>query len=112
MQRILSLGLTMALTLFLADTASVAQDLTADTSRLEPSSKVMEQWLQSQTQKRFSNWNADYENRKTPEQIAAYQKRQREFFVAQLGGFPQRTPLNPKMTGPIQREGYRVEKVL
>ncbi|MEC8344431.1 MAG: hypothetical protein VXZ63_04760, partial [Planctomycetota bacterium] len=29
MQRILSLGLTMALTLFLADTTSVAQDLTA-----------------------------------------------------------------------------------
>ena len=112
MQRILSLGLTMALTLFLADTTSVAQDLTADTSRLEPSSKVMEQWLQSQTQKRFSNWNADFENRKTPEQIAAYQKRQREFFVEQLGGFPQRTPLNPKMTGTIQREGYRVEKVL
>jgi len=29
-----------------------------------------------------------------------------------LGPFPQRTPLNPRVTGVLQKEGYRVEKVI
>ena len=46
------------------------------------------------------------------EQARAYQERQRQFFVAQLGGFPERTPLEPQVVGRIQRDGYRVEKVI
>lgn len=54
----------------------------------------------------------EYEKIKTPEQIAAYQQRMRAFFIDQLGGFPQRTPLNAKVTGKIQRDGYRIEKII
>ena len=35
-----------------------------------------------------------YERLETPEQIRQYQQRLREFFVKQLGGFPEPTPLN------------------
>lgn len=49
---------------------------------------------------------------KTPEQVRAYQQRQREFFLKQLGEFPRRTPLNAKIAGTLQGEGYRVEKVI
>jgi hypothetical protein len=48
----------------------------------------------------------------TKEQVLAYQTRIRKSFVDALGGFPERTPLNAQVTGVIQREGYRVEKVL
>jgi cephalosporin-C deacetylase-like acetyl esterase len=48
----------------------------------------------------------------TPEQIVAYQKRIRAFFLEQLGGFPERTPLNPQVVGRQQRDGYRIEKVI
>lgn len=49
---------------------------------------------------------------KSPEDIRAYQQRLREFFVKQLGGFPERTPLNAKTVGAIDADGYRIEKVI
>jgi len=54
----------------------------------------------------------DYEKVKTPEQIAAWQQQRCEFFVRQLGGFPERTPLNAKVTGALDGGDYRVEKVI
>lgn len=48
----------------------------------------------------------------TREKFEAWQKKLREGFVGALGGFPERTPLNAKVTGTIQREGYRIEKIL
>jgi len=61
---------------------------------------------------KFEDWKAQYEQRKTPEQIAEYQKRLREKFIEAIGGLPERTPLNPQVTGIISRDGYRVEKVI
>jgi cephalosporin-C deacetylase-like acetyl esterase len=29
-----------------------------------------------------------------------------------LGGFPERTPLNPRVIGAIERDGYRIEKII
>lgn len=55
---------------------------------------------------------ADYEKVKTPQDIAAWQQARRDFFVRQLGGFPKRTPLNAKVTGKIEADDYRVEKVI
>ena len=36
----------------------------------------------------------------------------RRKMVARIGGFPDRNPLNAKVTGVLRRNGYRVEKVL
>ena len=33
-------------------------------------------------------------------------------FIDALGGLPERTPLNARVTGVVQREGYPVEKVI
>jgi dienelactone hydrolase len=57
-------------------------------------------------------WRADYDARKTPEQIAAYQAKMKANFIDALGGLPERTPLNARVTGVVQREGYTVEKVI
>lgn len=43
---------------------------------------------------------------------AAYRKAFREQVISSIGGLPERTPLNPRVTGTIQREGYRIEKVI
>jgi hypothetical protein len=77
-----------------------------------PSAEMMAQYLQHETQQRFESWRQRYEQLKTPEQIAAYQKELREQFLKAIGGLPERTPLNPRVTGVIQREGYHVEKVI
>jgi dienelactone hydrolase len=40
-----------------------------------------------------------------------WQEERRTFFLTQIGGLPERTPLNPKITGTLQGPGYRIEKV-
>lgn len=54
----------------------------------------------------------EYENLKTPEQLAAYQQRLRRFFVETLGGFPERTPLRPRVVAAREFDDYRMEKVI
>ncbi|MBU4399427.1 MAG: hypothetical protein KKE86_08845, partial [Planctomycetes bacterium] len=74
--------------------------------------EMMRRYLLRQANQAAERWKEDYEKRKTPAEIAAYQKRMREECLAAIGGLPQRTPLEPQVTGTISRPGYRVEKVL
>jgi cephalosporin-C deacetylase-like acetyl esterase len=48
----------------------------------------------------------------TREEIAHRQRFIREKFLRAIGGLPERTPLNPKVTGTLKRDGYRIEKVI
>ncbi len=41
-----------------------------------------------------------------------WQAERREFFLERIGGLPDPTPLNPRITGTLQGEGYRVEKII
>ena len=73
---------------------------------------MMSHYLQGLARARFDSWQEKYEQLKTPEQIAAYQGRLREKFIEAIGGLPERTPLNPQITGVVSRDGYKVEKVI
>ncbi len=73
---------------------------------------TMKEFLRHRAQKAYAQWKREYNARITPEQIAAYQKRLRATFVQRIGGFPDRTPLNACITGTVQRQGFRVEKIL
>jgi len=73
---------------------------------------MMNHYLRSQAAQRFEKWKQEYEKRKTPEQIAEYQENIRGKFMEAIGEFPERTDLNPQVTGIVRREGYRVEKVI
>ena len=42
----------------------------------------------------------------------AWVRERREFFERQIGGFPERTPLNARVVKRLQGDGYRVENVL
>jgi len=48
----------------------------------------------------------------TPESILDRGQRMREFFMQQLGGWPEKTPLNPRVVEKGEREGYRYEKII
>jgi len=56
--------------------------------------------------------DAEYEKIKTPDQVAQHAKRMRALLVDQLGGFPERTPLNARMAGRVEGDGYRIEKII
>jgi dienelactone hydrolase len=77
----------------------------------KPGSMMNRYWLR-QAEQAAQRWQADYAARTTPQQIAAYQVRMRERFLAAIGGLPQRTPLEAQCTGSVSREGYRVEKII
>jgi dienelactone hydrolase len=74
--------------------------------------KIMGHYLRKQAAQQFENWKSEYEQRTTAEQVTEYQKRLRAKFIDILGGFPDRTPLNPQVTGMVRRDGYRVEKII
>jgi dienelactone hydrolase len=75
-------------------------------------SLMMHRYVAGQVKQAIDRWKDDYEKRKTPEQIAAYEKRLHDAFIGAVGGLPERTPLNPKVVGTVARKGYRVEKVI
>jgi dienelactone hydrolase len=47
-----------------------------------------------------------------PEQAEQYVRDVREKIRASFGPFPEKTPLNARITGRLERDGYRVEKVI
>lgn len=107
-------AIATSLCLFAGSVAVAQQSLRVlgETVDGAPTAEMMSRYLQRQAQPMFEQWRLQYEQRKTPEQIAAYQKSLREQFILAIGSLPERTPLNAKVTGVIARDGYRVEKVL
>lgn len=73
---------------------------------------MLEKYLDGLAFAALDRRQAVYEALKTPEDIRAYQTRLRGFFIQQLGGFPERTPLNARVVGQLQADGYRIEKVI
>ncbi len=99
--------------------AIAAEDLTAEDLTVLPSesngispSEMMHAYLMREVHRALDRRDAEYETLKTPEQLTAYQQRMRQFFVGALGGFPERTPLNPRVVGKEDRDGYRIEKII
>lgn len=84
------------------------QCLTAD----ERAQNILYEQLQRDAYAALDRRQQTYEALKTPEQIATYQKRLRKSLTQQLGGFPERTPLNARTVRTLKANGYRVELVI
>jgi cephalosporin-C deacetylase-like acetyl esterase len=106
--KITCLGLMLTTAAFSQDDLRVLPEKIDDISPVE----MMSHYLRGLAGQKFEDWKQQYEQRKTPEQIAEYQKRLREKFIDAIGGLPERTSLNPQVTGVVQRGGYRVEKII
>ncbi len=93
---------------------SAAEDLTVLTaSPGEAAPGVMlEQQLKQQAYAAIERRKAAFEKLKSLAECRAWQQERRAFFLKQLGGLPERTPLNPQIVGTLSGDGYRVEKVL
>ncbi|MCE9533185.1 MAG: acetylxylan esterase [Planctomycetes bacterium] len=70
------------------------------------------QHLLSQAETAIDRRTQAWNQVQTPEQVRAWQKERREIFLRQIGPFPERTPLNARVTGTLKGDGYRVEKVM
>lgn len=56
--------------------------------------------------------DAVWEDVRTTNDVARLRERLRTGFLSAIGGLPERTPLDVRVTGVVRREGYRVEKVV
>jgi len=104
----------LGLAAILASSSIVAADLDIPAGRFadsEPATMMKRYWL-GQIDDATREWQARYERLKTPDDVAAYQRRQRAAMVKALGDFPTRTPLLPRIVGTVARDGYRIEKVI
>jgi dienelactone hydrolase len=102
----LLLGLAVALPALAADDLSVLREADG------PPGTLLYRHLETQAKARLETRKAEVAALRTPEQIAARQARLKASFREALGAFPERTPLNPQVTGREDRDGYRVEKVI
>lgn len=73
---------------------------------------MMRRYLIRHAYAAWDRWKATFENTKTPEQIDERNGVLRQPFFDRLGAFPEKTPLNPRIAGTLEREGYRVEKTI
>lgn len=105
--------LALLLLLALGGSGLAQDDLTVLKQDAEnPPQKMLYNFLQKEAQKKFEERRKTVAALKSPEEIVQRQKDLRAKFIASLGGFPEKTPLNPRITGTAQRDGYRIEKII
>ncbi len=97
-----------------ADSSQASQTLSVLPDRINQveTGKMVRRYLLDQAEKAFLRREAAFEELKTPAQMREHQRRMREFLRAQLGGFPERTPLQARIVARHERDGYSVERVL
>lgn len=78
----------------------------------KPAAEMMTQYFLDKAAAAFEDRDKVYEALETPEDIVAYQEKMHSFFVEQLGGFPERTPLNARIVETGERPLLRYEKVI
>jgi cephalosporin-C deacetylase-like acetyl esterase len=104
--------MTVALLLVAAPVAA-SDDLTVlKTGRDNPPPRMLRARLLAEAQKLFDARRATVATLKMPDDVQKRQKELRAKFVAALGGFPEKTPLNARVVGTDQRDGYRLERVV
>lgn len=75
-------------------------------------SRCLPDYLRELAQRAYQTRNREVAKLTTPAAIRARQKWVRETFWTLAGGMPDRTPLNARKIGTIEREGYRIDKIL
>jgi dienelactone hydrolase len=90
-------------------TVAAAEDLSVLTDQ---PGKQLELSLMRQFHQALDQRLEAYDALDSKQDCENWQRERREFFIQQLGGLPERTPLNPQVVGELQGDGYRVEKIL
>jgi dienelactone hydrolase len=78
-----------------------------------PAAQMMPRFLLAQANQLLTRHREEMLERTDPDDIRRWQHDMRRWFIGAVGGLPPRdTPLHARVTGVVERNGYRVEKVL
>jgi pimeloyl-ACP methyl ester carboxylesterase len=92
-----------------------AEDLTVLTPGPDrvTSDVYLENWLAAEVARCIDRRSEAFETMiKSANACRQWQEERRAFFFERIGGLPERTPLKAEITGTLEGEGYRVEKIL
>jgi dienelactone hydrolase len=87
------------------------QDLTVLKDK-EEARKMLYAYLQGEAAKCFDARRKEVAALKTADDVRSRQARLKAQFIEALGGFPEKTPLNARVVGRSEYDGYRIERVL
>ena len=73
---------------------------------------LLEVYLKQQAYAAIERRKGAFDKLKSQAECRTWQQARREFFLQQLGGLPERTPLNARVVGRLKGEGYRLEKLM
>lgn len=96
-------------------TPAESKPMAAPIPDLEPLNRfprMMQEWLLDQVEAAEDLGNARREALKTKADAEAYVKSVQERIRQAFGPMPEKTPLNARVTGTVEREGYRIENIL
>jgi hypothetical protein len=77
-----------------------------------PPRAMLRAYLLAEAQKRFDARRAAVATVKTPTDLQKRQAMLKARFLDALGGWPEKTPLKPRVVGTIRADGYTIEKVI
>lgn len=75
-------------------------------------SRCLPDYLRRLARQAYEQRNRELAKLTTPQAVRARQQWARETFWRLVGGMPERTPLNARVTGSFERSGYRLEKLV
>lgn len=73
---------------------------------------MMDAWLSQLAERAFEQRQLTLQSIETPEQMRARQDYVRRTILDSLGGWPAKTPLQARITGTLDRDTYKVEKLV
>ncbi len=77
-----------------------------------PPQRLLYEHLQRDALQLLAQRRQAFEQLQTPDQCRAWQAERRQQFETAIGAFPERCPLDPRIIGKFDGDGYRVEKVI
>ena len=100
--------------LFLTSVCALPAVAAADTpeSYYRDYSKCLPDYLSTLSREAYEKRNRELLSLTDSQAIAKRQQWSRETFWALIGGQPERSPLNARVTGRFERQGYRLEKLV
>ncbi len=102
----------LLLLLAFADDVERARPSSPGSGHAKPPPEMMSAYLRKIADVALDRRDAELEKLATVDQLDAHKAKMRAFFIDQLGGLPERTPLNARTVGGQACKGYRIEQVI
>lgn len=87
-------------------------DFLADLQDFRAIERMLPQYLRRLVDEQLGKRRQEIAKLTTPNEIAARKAMIRAQILKSIGGLPERTPLNARVVGSLEREHYRIEKII